>query len=1041
MTRNKIEQFLHKNFEESQRIEDNIFRCQKTFHDQPYQVLYLDFTDKWLDFKDSTEDLEQYLENIIQSDYYRNEGYLQWNYYYTFISKSDKINNNNQLKDKIERDQLYARKYIMTLTDFEDWLSKIEKIGKYVAARRERNLAAEWINKLRNADLDAVFMKNITYDTGVEEYIKGTPKKEPEKQEYHDKGQTKVSVESNLHIKKIELLEYLDYPVKREYDFGKVNLIEGVNGSGKTSLLEAIELLFCGKTKRNYERDNSRININVLFEGDHKKKNFVPLESNNKLYKERDKSWYNSIVPRNTPSKIYEQFNRFNFFNSDAAYFLSHGKQTDMIEAFEDIALGVQVNWLEDRLLKFRDRFNKELKISSKEIKEYNKDIKKQKNLLSQIGTIDKQPEKLFEELILEAGKMKLRLNNAKKSDVEIILEKNITTAKLFIKNIESELKWLDSITHEKTKKELKTLETLQKSISQLLKQSHKIKLNRKANIEELNKLKEIKGILHSLEPYFKEGKISQLIGLQDRINDISSKLKILLETEKVLGQADLTEYNDLKMPLEDYENNLNKELRILESNIKEKIKKISEVKKNISELDKIVTEIKEKGKEFILLQKNATDCPLCHAKYPEGKLIELIEKTKRREQSPKNLGRLLEEKNKIVKKRERFLSEIENFSKLKRSFQEYYKEIEEYNTVTISNGLKEIKKELKRLQEFKNQLEQLKGIQQYFRDNGLKETKFAELKELLLSLNIQVENNKAFKENREKNKHELKSIQENINSENIELENIEKSIESKLEKVGISRDDIKLLKERIENGKTALKNYEELKEIISVEPREKLKTIEININKISEIFEKYKDLRRKKEERNLKRETSNKRIEELQQKIDKSKNTKENAERAYKTIDDILTNRSKSKFLENFIENNKNEIMEIFRIIHFPKEFEDLRFEKIEGISLIREKKKVSSKLSEISAGQRTALALSIFIALNQKLRNGPDILLFDDPVVNIDDLNILSFMDYLREIVTKSNKQVFFSTANADVAYLFKKKFGFLRGDEFKEFVLERK
>ena len=64
---------------------------------------------------------------------------------------------------------------------------------------------------------------------------------------------------------------------------------------------------------------------------------------------------------------------------------------------------------------------------------------------------------------------------------------------------------------------------------------------------------------------------------------------------------------------------------------------------------------------------------------------------------------------------------------------------------------------------------------------------------------------------------------------------------------------------------------------------------------------------------------------------------------------------------------------------------------------------------------------------------------LIFDDPIAHIDDLNILSFLDSLRELVISGNRQMFFATANAKVANLFARKFDFL-GDSFREITLDR-
>lgn len=95
--------------------------------------------------------------------------------------------------------------------------------------------------------------------------------------------------------------------------------------------------------------------------------------------------------------------------------------------------------------------------------------------------------------------------------------------------------------------------------------------------------------------------------------------------------------------------------------------------------------------------------------------------------------------------------------------------------------------------------------------------------------------------------------------------------------------------------------------------------------------------------------------------------------------------------------------------------------------------------ELNEISTGQKTALALSIFLSLNNLLTDAPNIILFDDPVAHVDDMNMLSFVDYLRELVIKSGLQIFFATANNDLTFLFRKKFEFL-GDNFKMISLQR-
>ena len=83
------------------------------------------------------------------------------------------------------------------------------------------------------------------------------------------------------------------------------------------------------------------------------------------------------------------------------------------------------------------------------------------------------------------------------------------------------------------------------------------------------------------------------------------------------------------------------------------------------------------------------------------------------------------------------------------------------------------------------------------------------------------------------------------------------------------------------------------------------------------------------------------------------------------------------------------------------------------------------------MSTGQRTALVISVFFQMNLATPYAPKFLLLDEPVANIDDLNILALMDFLRELVIIHKRQIFFTTANRNVARLFRRKFSFLLQD----------
>jgi len=147
--------------------------------------------------------------------------------------------------------------------------------------------------------------------------------------------------------------------------------------------------------------------------------------------------------------------------------------------------------------------------------------------------------------------------------------------------------------------------------------------------------------------------------------------------------------------------------------------------------------------------------------------------------------------------------------------------------------------------------------------------------------------------------------------------------------------------------------------------------------------------------------------------------------------LDNLLASADEKKYLDEFLRQNEQQILNIFMAVHRPREFKGISLKKGK-VRLTRTTDKVAG-LYEISSGQRSALALSIFLTLNSKLPAECPYILFDDPITNVDDLNVLSFLDYLREIVVNSGntRQVFFATASADLAFLFEKKFEFMDKD----------
>lgn len=89
-------------------------------------------------------------------------------------------------------------------------------------------------------------------------------------------------------------------------------------------------------------------------------------------------------------------------------------------------------------------------------------------------------------------------------------------------------------------------------------------------------------------------------------------------------------------------------------------------------------------------------------------------------------------------------------------------------------------------------------------------------------------------------------------------------------------------------------------------------------------------------------------------------------------------------------------------------------------------------------SSAQNNVLAISIFLsfALTQRWSNLGSIFM-DDPIQNMDDININNFVDILRNIIKKTNKQIFISTHDERIYNFIRNKFSMcVQTFEFKDY-----
>ncbi|MBS1634304.1 MAG: hypothetical protein JST26_00180 [Bacteroidetes bacterium] len=1013
----------------------NIFRCHKDFNQQPYQILYVDCSDAWLKDSFSVKDLEAYQEHVLLNDYYKESGPLQWNFYYTFVSSSTEINRHSEKKKEIERDELYSRKQILSNQELDQWLSRINDLSKSSNSVVERDLSSVWINKLKSAKLDAVFL-DITYKDGIDKFLNGKPEISSEKDDINIGSYSKEKVFS---IDRLEIERYRNHPIQSEFNFGKVNLFKGINGSGKTSTLEAIELMLCGRTNRNAKSENVGVKLKAAFSGN---PSLVPLAPyNHSIYKERDKAWYNNIDQKG--NRMHISFNRFNFFNTDAASSLaSDTNQNAVRSAFQDIALGSEVNTMESKLHGYYDRFESALKGYDKLVVEHEDTIHSQKKLTAELLEQDNSPEMFLKEIAKEAKAIKWDIGEKIWNNKTIVeQEKRISNSLTLIGTIEKILSWYNIIGYNSVEKGLNEHE-------QCLNEIKKIEDSIKTENKEFQKLSseleaqsELEGDLDNLKEYFDEPKINQLKHLSFRISEQKELIDQLTKVTRLASKLDFIQipenYRSLK--INTIESKIKETINEKEADLKKLSEKRNKMEIGFSQLEKLVAEIKSRGKEFLKLNPDHNECPLCYTIFPKNELIKSIENGRKTIKSSGVLDDVLIEIStlkKQIKQETVILSALEEIKQVGELIHS-----DKVGTKSPNTLEKEIKSTAEALRIETNQLTKLIELQTFFKDKGLTEKKFETYMRELDSWGVEIKDKKGYDRLYAEVKGNVVKLKKRVGILDKSIKALERKLKETFSVLGIEgRDQKVVLERRISNLTDARKYFLEMDKYVNIKANEKLSVIQSGIEKLKKLITTYKKILLEKEEHDSRIANAESRIKHAQKELALIKPKRKRAADAMKVIGDIFKNHSKEAFLEKFIEQNKKEISEIFKVIHSPKEFDQLVFDTNGNIELMRSGQVKPATLTEISTGQRSALALSIFSALNRKLKNGPNILLFDDPVTNIDDLNILSYFDYLREVVINGGRQIFFATANENIAFLFTQKFQFLGNDQFKTFEFRR-
>lgn len=213
---------------------DELLRCSISFQGSAYQVLYVDCGSDWRDAAQTPQSFEKYLESRLTSDYYSQNGPIQWNYYYAFLIDKVDAPKVAALKQFIEEDKLFARKLVVTPDQLTGWLKALQRLSLPSDSSTILEPSVIWREKLAGEKLDCVFL-DTPFVKGVAAYLAGNPiQKTKEKTEKKRKNFFELTIDQLISL---NLGDSRLWPSQKRFSWGKVNLIHGVNGTDRKSVV------------------------------------------------------------------------------------------------------------------------------------------------------------------------------------------------------------------------------------------------------------------------------------------------------------------------------------------------------------------------------------------------------------------------------------------------------------------------------------------------------------------------------------------------------------------------------------------------------------------------------------------------------------------------------------------------------------------------------------------------------------------------------------------------------------------------------------
>lgn len=1010
-----IRQKITPRFPQVEQVDESVLRFERASRGSAYAVCYVDVSKK---IPESAESLNRYQERVVACRYFQGRKSLQWSNYVYFVVDEQPP---QTTKVFVERDRKYARKFILTEPEFDTALSP--PTLKVPDSVLKTDILTTWINILADAQLDRAILNDEPLPRRLELiesfFAKGSasppaanvvPKAAPQP-----------------FLRHISLKQFRAFPAQREFDFGKVTLFCGANGTGKTSLLEAIELVYCGRNKRNPKAgDNYRI---VAGYADGSEENAVSSRPTS-LFRNRSLTWYGQSELKT--SNLYQAFSRFNFLNTDAAVGLAEDKDS-LEEDLSKLLVGPEASktWreiertadkLDDRIKELASLLNQaELEESS-----LTRQIAASGELKQESGAVLKKLDERLESL---GGR---RSESDPISSVKTLIE-GLSEYEIHAKAAIA-CEWVGApVTLTKLRQFVAEAEVKSAACEGLLTKHREGTLAESQCAAELEQIEENLHDLTELRRYIEAGLVERVAEMERLSGLIAAHGRMFAGVSVEGPQPHLL--TEVQVSVEELSKTTADGLATASLHLSEAEKRFSDFNALRNESESLLQRLRDVSAQILERSDDPDKCPLCNTRFGPGELSKHIHAgvDSHLEETAAALLADIREKQSQA---DLATSKVQAATRAEK----VCRRLGQHASIPVSELLKltseALRENLERLEERARISAELVSLEA----SGLRADRYRQLLEAVSSRQT-VPSREEIEEECNKLEATRSSKASELNSHRIrnqvDLKKAAETLAIVEAKAASVASALAQLKEQVASTRSVLANLVRSVASFPLPADRPISELAISIGAVRSLAGDYQTTHSKEQNAIAVLAEASGRKTQVETQIAGLRPRIERLTQARATLTTIQGEHSLSGAMDDALRQNRNAIEAIFARIHSPAEFSGLGDTLT---ALVRKSDRSTATLQQVSTGQRAAFALSLFLAQNVQLRTAPPLILIDDPIAHVDDLNCLSFLDYLREVIVGGDRQVVFATANEKLATLFERKFDFLGQEEFRRYDLRR-